>query len=163
MVERPVECSHCQKPIEVIYKEIVQSTTQCTEMCSDCPLFQQRLHPSPAFREKIKDAESGLCCHRCRTSLEAIKMGNPLGCSECYAIFSDLLMSELIKSNKIPKNRHAQLLHLGKTPNYSADIPVSSKIPALNEALNEALNKENYEQAAWLRDQINALIQKEAK
>jgi len=28
---------------------------------------------------------------------------------------------------------------------------------SLNEALNEALKRENYEQAAWLRDQIKNL------
>jgi protein arginine kinase activator len=30
----------------------------------------------------------------------------------------------------------------------------------LNEALNEALKRENYEQAAFLRDQIKALMEK---
>jgi protein arginine kinase activator len=30
----------------------------------------------------------------------------------------------------------------------------------LNEALNETLKKEDYEQAAWLRDQIKAITEK---
>jgi len=51
-------------------------------------------------------------------------------------------------------------LHLGKTPTKPVTIPTSSRLTALNEALNEALKKENYEQAAWIRDQIKALTEK---
>jgi protein arginine kinase activator len=94
-------------------------------------------------------------------------MGNPLGCSECYAVFSDVLISELIAGDKLPAqikkeimSKRTQPLHLGKSPNKPLTIPSSSRLTALNEALNEALRKENYEQAAWIRDQIKALTEK---
>jgi protein arginine kinase activator len=167
MGERPVECSHCKKPIKVIYKEIVDNSILCTEMCADCPVLQQKLHGQMAGlqpREGLTEAEAGLCCGHCRTTLESIKMGNPLGCSECYAIFSDILISELIAADKLPSRikkdiltKKTQPLHLGKSPNKSLTLPSSSRLMSLNEALNEALKKENYEQAAWLRDQIKAL------
>jgi protein arginine kinase activator len=167
MGERPVECSHCKKSIKVIYKEIVDSSIICTEMCADCPVLQQRLHGQMAEfqpREGLTEAEAGLCCGNCRTTLESIKMGNPLGCSECYAIFSDVLISELIAADKLPPRikkdiliKKTQPLHLGKSPNKPLTIPSSSRLTSLNEALNEALKKENYEQAAWIRDQIKAL------
>jgi protein arginine kinase activator len=172
MADRPVECSHCKKPIKVIYKEIVDSSIICTEMCADCPILQQRLHghaSSPASREGLSDTETGLYCGNCRTSLEAIKMGNPLGCGECYSVFSDVLISELIATDRIPSRikkefpaKKTQPLHLGKSPNKPLTIPSSSRLTALNEALNEALKKENYEQAAWIRDQIKDLTEKGA-
>ena len=105
MAERPVECSHCKKTIKVIYKEIVGDSILCTEMCADCPILQQKLHgqnPELQIRETLSEAEAGLCCGNCRTTLESIQMGNPLGCSECYAVFSDVLISELSTMDKIP-------------------------------------------------------------
>jgi len=139
-------------------------------MCADCPVLQQKLHGQMANlhpREGLTETEAGLCCGNCRTTLESIKMGNPLGCSECYAVFSDVLVSELITSEKLPSRikkdllaKKTQPLHLGKTPTKPVTIPTSSRLTALNEALNEALKKENYEQAAWIRDQIKALTEK---
>jgi protein arginine kinase activator len=172
MPDRPVECSHCKKSIKVIYKEIVTSSIVCTEMCSDCPVLQQKLHgqmAEPKKREGLPETGAGLYCENCRTSLESIKMGNPLGCSECYAVFADVLISELIAADKLPARikrdilaKKTQPLHLGKTPNKPLTIPPSSRLTTLNEALNEALKKENYEQAAWIRDQIKALTEKGA-
>jgi protein arginine kinase activator len=170
MPERPVECSHCKRPIKVIYKEIVDDSITITEMCAECPVLQQKLHGQTVelqTREGLTEAEAGLYCGHCRTSLESIKMGNPLGCSECYAIFADVLVSELIAADKLPSSlkkdiqtKKTQPLHLGKTPGKTLTIPASSRLSSLNEALNEALKKENYEQAAWIRDQIKALTEK---
>lgn len=170
MAERPVECSHCKKAIKVIYKEIVDRSIICTEMCSECPVLQQKLHGQslePQTREGLTEAEGSLCCGKCRTSLESVKMGNPLGCAECYTVFADVLTSELIAADKIPSHlkketlsKKTQPLHVGKSPNKPLTLPSSSRLTALNEALNEALKKENYEQAAWIRDQIKTLMDK---
>ncbi len=171
MADRPVECSHCKKIIKVTYKEIVDTSIVSTEMCADCPILQQRLHgqtTAPALKEGLSDTEStGLCCGNCRTSLDSVKMGDPLGCSECYAVFSDVLIAELIATDRIPSrikkefpSKRGQPLHVGKSPNKPLTIPPSSRLTTLNTALNEALKKENYEQAAWIRDQIKDLTQK---
>ncbi|NGX59283.1 MAG: Protein-arginine kinase activator protein [Chlamydiae bacterium] len=166
MPERPVECSQCKKPAKVIYKEIVGESVTVTEMCADCPILLQKLHgtaPEQAAEGK-EQAGTGLYCGNCHTPLEAIKMGNPLGCSQCYMVFGDMLVQELLAENKLPKAmenaKRNQPLHIGKTPDKPANIPSSNRLPALNEALNEALKKENYEEAAWLRDQIKELTEK---
>jgi protein arginine kinase activator len=165
--ERPLECSHCKKPVKILYKEIVQNSIARTEMCEDCPILQQRLHGTPPKLEGKSEAEMGLCCGRCGTSLDSVKMGNPLGCVECYSVFGDLLIHELILQNRIPERLKKSLasnknqpIHSGKSPEKAVHIPATSQLTALNEALNEALKKENYEQAAWLRDQIKALMEK---
>jgi len=170
MAERPVECSHCKKPIKVTYKEITGNSIICTEMCADCPVLQQRLHgetPPVKKGESLVEGEAGLYCGNCKTSLEAVKMGNPLGCSECYSVFSDVLLNEIAAAEKVPlylrkalSTKKTQPLHIGKSPHKPLTIPSSSRLTALNEALNEALKIENYEQAAWLRDQIKALTEK---
>lgn len=167
MVERPIECSHCKKPIQVVYKEIVGASIICTEMCADCPILQQKLHGSgqPGKPSGIPgEKETGLYCGNCHTGLDSVKMGNFLGCSTCYSVFGDLLVNELIAQGRLPphliknlKNKKNIPLHNGKTPENPVVIPPSSRLVTLNEALNDALKRENYEQAAWIRDQIKAL------
>ena len=167
MAERPVECSHCKKPIKVLYKEIIGDSILCTEMCADCPILQARLHGDPhTAKGGLAAEEMGLCCGHCRTSLESVKMGNPVGCSTCYEVFADVLISDLLLGNKISPRlekalaaKKTQPLHLGKSPNKPAMIPSSSRLATLHEALNDALKRENYEQAAWLRDQIKAITE----
>jgi len=166
MSERNIECSHCKKPVKVIYKEIVGELIITTEMCEGCPILEQKLH-GKASLEGLREGEKGLCCGVCRTTLESVKTGNPLGCSECYAVFSDVITSELIATNKIhPRLKKEQImkknqsLHTGKEPGKTAEIPSSSRLTALNVALNDALRKENYEQAATIRDEIKALTEK---
>jgi len=166
MTERPVECGQCKKPAKILYKEIVGNTVTVTEMCADCPILLKKLHGvSEGKGAEIKEETgAGLFCGHCHTPLEAVKMGNPMGCSECYNIFGDLLVTELIAENKLPKQmekaRRNQPLHIGKTPDKPVSIPESNRLTTLNEALNEALKKENYEEAAWLRDQIKELMGK---
>jgi protein arginine kinase activator len=165
MAERPVECSHCKKPIKVIYKEIVGDSILCTEMCGECPVLQEKLHQPSA---EALDKETGFCCGQCGTTLESIKEGNPLGCSECYAVFSSLIIHELIVRDLLPfhlkqtlETKKTQPIHIGKVPKKSIAFTPSSRVIALTEALNEALKNENYEEAARLRDQIKTLTEKQ--
>lgn len=166
MSERPVECSQCKKPTKVIYKEIIGKAITVTEMCADCPILLQRLFGTASEDKTTAQEEgiTGLYCAHCNTPLEAVKMGNPMGCAQCYAIFGDLLVQELIAENKLPKAmqeaRRNQPLHIGKTPDKPVEMPASERLTSLNVALNEALQKENYEEAAWLRDQIKQLMGK---
>ena len=163
MTERPIECSHCTKPIKVIYKEIIGEEVSCTQMCADCPILNQRLYGKEST-ELSSEKPPPLFCGKCHTGLESLKTGNHLGCSGCYEVFGDLLINELASRHKLPPNlqktiasRRNSPLHSGKSPGKPIEIPSTSQLTTLNEALNEALKKENYEQAAWLRDQIKAL------
>ena len=161
MSERPVECGECKRTVKVIYKEIVDHATTRTEMCDECPILKAKLHGDLTSAEK---KASSICCGVCGTSLESVQMGQPLGCSECYVVFADTIIRELIATDTIPsalkkkaETHRLQTLHLGRAPEQTASSALSMKLASLNEALNEALKKENYEQAAYLRDQIKAI------
>jgi len=89
-------------------------------------------------------------------------MGNPLGCSTCYEVFGDLLVTMLTASDQgalkmTKKTKKSAPVHMGRQPGETLEISPSLKLIALNEALEETLKHEDYEQAAWLRDQINEL------
>ena len=165
MTERPLECSQCKKTIKITYKEIVGDTLTQTVMCADCPILQQKLHGDFSPLEK---REGELCCGFCGTSLGSVRIGEPVGCPECYIVFADFLIKELIAADAIPPSlkkklsaKKAPVIHIGKFPGRTQEITLSSQLASLNEALNEALQRENYEQAAWLRDQIKALMEKQ--
>lgn len=167
--ERSLECSECRKPIVVRYTEIVGDSIVETSMCADCPLLAKRLYGSqaPLMTGLQISAPGGLCCGNCGISWEAIKTGNPLGCSDCYEVFGDLILVELTATTKISSkastHKKAMPIHIGRAPGESLEISPSLRLLALNEALKETLSREDYEQAAWLRDQIKALTDSEGK
>jgi protein arginine kinase activator len=167
MPDRPLECYECKKPIAVVYTEIVGETMINTSHCIDCPILQRKLHGSHKLIKEGVEAEGaikGLCCGNCGTTLEAVQMGTPLGCTECYEVFADILVSEMLAANKISQRisptKSSIPLHIGRAPGESTEITPTLRLLALNEALNETLSREDYEQAAWLRDQIKALTEK---
>lgn len=162
--DRPLECTECKKPISVQYTEIVGETVTQTCMCADCPELQKRLHGISQWQIEAGMPEGGgLACGNCRTTLDAVRMGSLLGCCDCYQVFEDVILQELTLSKKIPtrlvSNKKSIPVHIGRGPGESQEMNASMRILALNEALNETLKKEDYEQAAWLRDQIKALTE----
>jgi protein arginine kinase activator len=168
MADRPIECTECKKPLAFDYTEMIEGTCTQQSMCKDCPVLQQKLHGLPHKESGLTPEKSitGLCCGRCDTSLEAVRTGSPLGCGECYEVFMDVLMQELKSQGKVSYHtlKTAGLqgsLHIGRSPGELSELNPSLQLLALNEALSETLTREDYEQAAWLRDQIKALQEKQ--
>lgn len=164
-LERPLECSECKRPIRVHYTEIVGNHMTHTGMCAECPELERRLRGVPLAELKGTSASGGLACGECGTTLQALRVGNPLGCSNCYEVFGDVVIAELAATEKIPSrianNKKIIPLHIGRTPGETQEMNPSLRLLALNEELTETLKREDYEQAAWLRDQINALTEKQ--
>jgi protein arginine kinase activator len=163
--DRPLECSECKKPIAIRYTEIVGGLITNTSMCADCPEYLKRLHGGGSFPQLSgKEGGTGLACGSCGTTLDAVRMGNPLGCSVCYEVFSEELFNELSQSKKIPIRvtslKKSTPVHLGRSPGEVKELNLSAKLLALNEALTETLKAEKYEEAALLRDQIKQLTEK---
>lgn len=168
--DRPLECTECKRPIKVLYTEIVGKKTTHTGMCEICPVLQNKLRRTTEGTKAMSFSEegtSGLVCGECGTTLETIRMGNSVGCSVCYEVFGDTLFMELIQLQKIPKKAREQgkslPLHIGRGPGEVQELSPSIRLLALNEALNETLIREDYEQAAWLRDQIKSLTEENDK
>lgn len=163
--ERPLECSECKRPITVIYTEIVGDLMTQTSMCSECPELQRRLKGTAHEFKSNQEGVAGVACGNCGTTLEAVKMGSSLGCQNCYEIFGDIILTELKESNHIPARlvitNKSTPVHIGRIPGETLEIAPSLRLLALNEALNETLKREDYEQAAILRDQIKELTESE--
>jgi protein arginine kinase activator len=167
--ERPLECTECKKPIAVHYTEVVGNSIIHTCMCADCPELQRRLHGTPPKEkgQETLEQKTGLACGNCGTTLESLRVGGALGCSECYQVFDDMILPEIASAGKLPARIGAAKktlpVHIGRAPGESKELNPSLRLLALNEALNETLKREDYEKAAWLRDQIKALTEQTEK
>jgi protein arginine kinase activator len=160
--DRPIECGECKKPICVHYTEMFDKMNIQTSMCHECPELRKRLHGLPSTTDHGQSGyEAELACGNCGTTLEVLRTGNPLGCSVCYEVFDDSIIHELFAAQRIPARivsaKRSSPVHIGRIPGETHEINPTMRLLALNEALNETLKREDYEQAAWLRDQIKAL------
>ena len=162
--ERPLECSECRKKIAVKYTEIVGDTVTHLYMCEGCPEYNKRMHGGAQTLLASGTVEGTLACGNCGTTFDAVRMGNPLGCSVCYEVFGEALFLELLQAKKIPSRitsfKKSTPIHIGRAPGESKEATASMKLLGLNEALSDTLKAENYEQAAFLRDQIRELTDK---
>jgi len=164
MEERPIECSLCKKRADVIYSEMVGKATTTWQMCRDCPVLKSKLQGSGARGAGAK-RERDLCCSSCQTSLESVMMGEPLGCKECYEVFQEVLVNQLTEAEllsprlKPSPGSKTRTLHIGKSPRMDEKVLGGARIRELNDALTSALKGEDYEEAAWLRDQITLAME----
>ena len=87
-------------------------------------------------------------CPNCGMSYEDFRKVGRLGCSECYPTFKRSLGSLL-------KRIHGSPIHLGKTPARLVK-PAKSKteLAELKRKLEKAIEREEFEEAAHLRDLI---------
>ena len=98
-------------------------------------------------------------CAQCGMTYEDFKKIGRLGCSECYNAFKMSLLPLL-------KRIHGSNLHLGKSPNPSLvkEQKVSSKLydelESAKQELMKAIKKEEFEEAATLRDKVKFLEKK---
>lgn len=93
------------------------------------------------------------------TSADIAKTGYA-GCPACYQTFDAMLAPYIAKL-------HGHVTHRGRVPLSAQKVPdpaeeARRQMEQLKKELQEAIQTENFEQAAVLRDQINALKQSEA-
>ena len=72
-----------------------------------------------------------------------------MGCPDCYSTFADILDPYMQKI-------HGATRHIGAAP-AAPEQPKADPVEALRTQLKEAIEKEEYEQAARLRDEIRRI------
>lgn len=97
------------------------------------------------------EEDSGKSCPRCRLTFARFKKGGRLGCATCYDAFQPELQSIL-------EDIHRDKQHLGKVPKSIAGEPGrGAELSQLHRKLKEAIDNEEFEEAAVLRDRIQAI------
>ncbi len=163
--ERPMECSgECRRPVHVIYTEIIGKNISRMAMCDECPILRQKLHGSITITKTPGEPSTELVCGGCGLTLDEVKVGAHLGCPLCYEIFSEEISRELVQLGRLPPKytslKKETSLHIGHSPGQQQELDPSLKLFSLQQNLHETLGREDYEQAARLRDQIRAIEEK---
>jgi protein arginine kinase activator len=161
-------CQECRKrPAVVTVTMVVNGQKMQMHMCEECArkkadlseflsenlplqqllggLLSQAGHGQAA---KSGAAEGEKSCPGCGSTYEQFTQAGRLGCSECYTVFGDQLRPML-------RRIHGSVVHQGKVPaRTGGDLKVKKEITDLRIALQRAVGREDFEQAARLRDEI---------
>ncbi|WP_375793731.1 UvrB/UvrC motif-containing protein [Chlamydia sp. 12-01] len=158
---KPHQCYHCQKPATICYTEVDKDKVLRSYVCESCPC------PSHYYsRDNIALSSSGssvtLECGNCKTIWKSnVDEDQLFGCHLCYTNFKTQLIAKLMHTKAIFSSAVSDssrgCLHIGRAPGEAASMNPLLKLIALNEALQDTLAREDYEQAAVIRDQINHL------
>ena len=131
----------------------------------------------PSFGTGAVPTAPARACPSCGTTYEAFRKTGLLGCADCYETFSDRM--EQIFARVQASGRHTGRVYNGPAPaepssgsavevsdaTGAADTippapvatPAVSEIDTLRGALRAAIGREDYEEAARLRDRIRAI------
>jgi protein arginine kinase activator len=157
-----LKCSICGNPAVVRIEQVVQNMKQSVNLCESCARNYGVLTKDMMPFSVIKPIGAALfgdlnlsmadpdCCHRCGYTVELFQKTGNLGCSRCYEYFGKQL-SPLIE--RMQKN----LQHIGKRPrHFSMPVEENSTKESLRKKLQLAIEREDFEEAAKIRDQLRS-------
>lgn len=162
-----MQCEACGKaPATITYTEHREDKITTLRLCQKCaqerglnisltgkkfPLAEPLAALAEGLVPEEKDRLSALCCRSCELPFSTFAATGRLGCPGCYDSFEAQLKPLLRKA-------HGSTTHTGKTPRKDApELSRKKEIRGLYESLERAVDKENYEEAAGIRDKIREL------
>lgn len=171
-----MQCDICGKKKATVHlTEIVDEQMSEMHLCEECArqkssqmeqqfgladLLAGLSQGTPTAKEAKEAAE--LVCSNCGMNYDDFRKFGRLGCGQCYTSFKEHLSGLL-------KKIHGSGEHLGKSPDTSKKITVSSATKTMatlesvapvktvedyKKQLRDAINAEDFEKAAILRDKI---------
>ena len=158
-------CQNCKKnEANMHMKRIINGSATEVHLCSDCARSLGYGDSFGSFGFGFSDLFSDLLgvteksltgstlrCSLCGKSFQDIAESGRVGCAECYVTFYDKLLPTLRKI-------HGKTTHQGKVPlNFAENTSLQPNLADLKLALKEAIEREDFELAATLRDEINLL------
>ncbi|TAH70383.1 MAG: hypothetical protein EWM47_05480 [Anaerolineaceae bacterium] len=176
-------CDRCKmRDAKVLYTEIINGAKTEQHLCEECatdytsfqmekPLLTSDMTLNSILStllgayqnnntKKPGESKANLVCENCKTTFDEFLQRGRFGCSQCYRSFN----SELGKTLRGIQGAQA---HTGKRPKgymFATDriLKDMSDEERLSLELQEAIEKEEFEEAARLRDLIRQLKKEEA-
>ena len=145
-------CEKCGKNnATVMYTQIVNGQKSSLNICSACA-SQESIFDNFGSLLSFGTREHSLntVCPCCSMSLAEFTRRGKVGCGQCYKTFRKQAETMLKKIHGTAN--HIQDSAPLKEQNKEKEAP--SEIDVLREKLSEAISKENFEEAAILRDKI---------
>ncbi len=155
-------CQVCKKSEATVhYTELSSNKFLEMHLCEKCAL-EKGISVKPDFLlsdllaglvelGKTSTLEKELKCSNCGLTYKNFKSTGRLGCAKCYGTFKSSLRALLKKIHGIPS-------HTGKIPAVGYHEVDKTKISkTLRAKLQKLVEREEFEQAARLRDEIKKL------
>jgi len=158
-----MKCENCgDNDATVHYTEIEGTDKREIHLCEEC--YRRKLTPvqkAVDFTEVLKGLLQGTLqeqgaaakaiCPTCGISLAEFRAAGRLGCPNDYHVFKESL------GPLVEKLQHGER-HLGKVPaSAGAKVERRNALIRLRRELERAVQREEYEEAARLRDEIRGL------
>ena len=157
-------CDLCKKnPATFHYTKIVNGEVEEIHLCSECSTDQDEVNPSLSIHnfltglidslqgDNIKKDFEQIYCEKCKLSYSQFKKIGKLGCDRCYTDFNQ-------KLEPLIRGIQGSTVHKGKIPSRADKaLKLERKIGDLKNRLKNHVAKEEFEEAAVLRDEIRAL------
>lgn len=173
-------CDKCKiREARLYYTEIINGDKKEQHLCEECanqyitfqmeaPVFAKTftlgnllatLFDVYGDTKELKKNDQGLACDQCGLTYQQFLNRGTFGCAHCYESFRNTLEGSL-------KSIQGSNIHNGKKPNNQGMVekkPVQelTEIQKLSIQLQDAIEKEEYEKAAKIRDQIRLLKKEE--
>ncbi|TDX49319.1 UvrB/UvrC motif-containing protein [Orenia marismortui] len=160
-------CENCQElDAKVHVSKIVNGKKEEIYLCEECAqinnnldlgldfsfnnlltgLLNNQFHP-----HKINFTDKQISCDFCGLSYDKFTKRGRLGCNKCYSSFEE-------KIDKVLQRIHGTNEHTGKIPKRSGEkVKIIRQIEKLKKQIDQAVEKEEFEKAAEIRDEIKRL------
>ena len=153
-------CQYCSKrEAKIHFTEIKDGKKTEMHICESCahekdmalafPSILSTLVPGATSTPRTGGEAVPASCPSCNLAYTDFKSKGRLGCPTCYDVFAPVLVPLLEKV-------HGQAEHAGKSPGRMVGRKAAQEILDLEAELEDAINREDYESAAKLRDQIRS-------
>lgn len=162
-------CSSCNKREASIHiTKFVDGKKSEIFLCDQCAKEAQHVDDDDIFSfqnlvagilnpntdELYDENNKTLKCDNCRLTYDEFSNKGLVGCEKCYETFDE-------KLRPLIKRIHGSSRHIGKIPSDKDKyLKIRRDIKELKEEMDKVIEKENFERAAELRDEIYALEKK---
>ncbi len=160
----PIVCQTCNNSRATVHLTDVSDTGEPTErhLCDECAskeglTFKTHETTTAILQEFLKQKVGvappvDIQCPDCGVTLLDFQNRGLLGCPNDYQVFGQIL------SQIIERAHEGATHHVGKVPKAAgAGTRRATDLRRLHRELQEAINREEYERASELRDQISAV------
>jgi protein arginine kinase activator len=155
-----MKCEIChQKDATVAINKVENGTVTKLRICEGCaqqhgldvnlalPLLSELLLGLGGKKQQPRSEPRQKSCSACGMRQAEFKKTSLLGCPACYEVFADEIVPFL-------ESTHKGVWHSGKVP---VQEKAASDMAAVQRLLKEAVNRQDFEEAARLRDQLRDL------
>lgn len=171
-----MKCERCQKnEATFFYEENINGERKKYSLCAYCAKEMQNSGELKTVKSPFEEmgfadtllgslfypAEAARIgtgakkCSRCGFTLRDFREHGKAGCPDCYVTFAAELEPTI-------RSMHGSATHTGRAPSkLRKKLDRADRLKELRSALNDAIKKEEFEEAARLRDEIRATEGKE--